>query len=102
MPAIGKKAAGPKGCWLDALKAKVAPKRKAPPGAAAAKNNKRPATEAADASGDTPAGAADGGGGGADEGSQGGAAASYDVLYKFNEGYTNAVKRPMKVFEMLQ
>eukprot|EP00775_Hariotina_reticulata_P012715 gene12715-12845_t len=98
MPAVGKKASGSKGCWLDALKAKVAPKRKAPPGAAAVKSNKRPATEATDGAtaGDVEAaGAAEGS-------SQGGAAASYDVLYKFNEGYTNAVKRPMKVFEMLQ
>lgn len=81
----------PAGTWLDALKARTAPKRKAHGRGAPGPAAKRPAVAsgvgtAADA--DEPAGGQE-------------AAAGYTVLYKFNEGYTNAVKRPMKVSEWL-
>lgn len=85
LPASAAKPA--KGCWLDALKARAAPKRKAAAAAPGeAGSSKRAATEAAGPVADR-AGAL--------------TAINYDVLYKFNEGYTNAVKRPMKVQELL-
>eukprot|EP00878_Enallax_costatus_P033682 GHUV01037227.1.p1 GENE.GHUV01037227.1~~GHUV01037227.1.p1 ORF type:complete len:497 (+),score=226.94 GHUV01037227.1:901-2391(+) len=75
------------GTWLDALKARTAPKRKATGSAADRQASKRPALEAGAAAEET--------------GSQADVIEN-SVLYKFNEGYTNAVKRPMKVSEWLQ
>jgi hypothetical protein len=90
LPASAAKAA--KGCWLDAMRSRAAPKRKAaaaPAGEAA--NSKRAATDAAAAGQAGEAGAAD----------DAKPAAGHGVLYVYNEGYTNAVKRPMKVHELL-
>lgn len=90
----------PKGCWLDAARGQAAAKRKAQILAVGA--NKRAALGQGLKA--TTAAA------GADEGSQDAAAAAedaggghngYTVLYKFNEGYTNAVKRPIKMAELL-
>ncbi|WIA29972.1 hypothetical protein OEZ86_000070 [Tetradesmus obliquus] len=89
MPASAAKPA--KGCWLDAMGSRAAPKRKAAaaPAGEAAGSAKRAATDAAD--GEAAAGGEGGKPGGA-----------HSVLYAYNEGYTNAVKRPMKVAELLQ
>lgn len=93
----------PKGCWLDTLKVQAAAKRKAAilaVGAskrAAMGQGPKPAAAAvgpgAEAEACTPPEA----GAGADFGGHNG----YTVLYKFNEGYTNAVKRPIKMTELL-
>lgn len=85
--------AKPAGTWLDALKARTAPKRKAAAGIGGRTTAKRQATEGECAA--EPAAVTE------QNGSQAGGA-GYTVLYRFNEGYTNAVKRPMKVTEWLQ
>uniref|UniRef100_A0A383W5P0 AAA+ ATPase domain-containing protein n=1 Tax=Tetradesmus obliquus TaxID=3088 RepID=A0A383W5P0_TETOB len=87
MPASAAKPA--KGCWLDAMRSRAAPKRKAA------------AAPAGEAAGSAKRAATDGGGdeAGGGEGSKPGGA--HSVLYAYNEGYTNAVKRPMKVAELL-
>lgn len=98
----------PKGCWLDTLKVQAAAKRKAAILAVGA--SKR----AALGQGPKPAAAAAAPGaeleactppeGGAQEaaaGADGGGHNGYTVLYKFNEGYTNAVKRPIKMAELM-
>lgn len=92
----------PKGCWLDAARGQAAAKRKAQILAVGA--NKRAAlgqgpraTAAAAGDGSEDAAAAA-------EGTEDGAGCGhngYTVLYKFNEGYTNAVKRPIKMAELL-
>lgn len=97
----------PKGCWLDAARGQAAAKRKAQILAVGA--NKRAALgqglkaaaggAATSAEGGTdaaPAAAAGDEAGGSGDGHNG-----YTVLYKFNEGYTNAVKRPIKMAELL-
>lgn len=79
------------GTWLDALKARTAPKRKATGPAAHPQVSKRPTSEL--------------GGTAPHEAQESGSHADLavnSVLYKYNEGYTNAVKRPMKVSEWLQ
>lgn len=92
LPASAAKPA--KGCWLDALRSRSAPKRKAAaPAGEAAGSSKRAATDAAAAAA-AEAGAAPA----ADDFKP---AAGHSVLYVYNEGYTNAVKRPMKVQELL-
>jgi hypothetical protein len=90
LPASAAKPA--KGCWLDAMRSRAAPKRKAaaaPAGEAA--SSKRAATGTAAAGEAGEAGTAD----------EAKPAAGHGVLYMYNEGYTNAVKRPMKVHELL-
>lgn len=101
-----------RGCWLDTLKVKAAAKRKA-----AVLGHTRAAANKRAAQGQPGAGAAAATAGAAACGSQGGGGddevmeltppfvygpAAYTVLYKFNEGYTNAVKRPLKMAELLQ
>jgi hypothetical protein len=91
LPASAAKPA--KGCWLDAMRSRAAPKRKAAaaPAGEAAGSNKRAATEPAATVGCDEAGSAE----------EAKPAAGHSVLYVYNEGYTNAVKRPMKVHELL-
>jgi chromosome transmission fidelity protein 18 len=87
----------PKGCWLDAARGQAAAKRKAQILAVGA--NKRAALgqgPKATAAAGEGSGDAEGAGDGAGCGHNG-----YTVLYKFNEGYTNAVKRPIKMAELL-
>jgi hypothetical protein len=72
-----------RGCWLDDLK-----QRKA--------SSKRSAAVAA--AGGAPGAGADGGGAAGVKASGPG---SHVVLYRYNEGYTNAVKRPLLVHELL-
>jgi chromosome transmission fidelity protein 18 len=97
----------PKGCWLDTLKVQAAAKRKAAILAVSA--NKRAAQgqglkPAAAAGGSQEAEDAAAAGDAAGDGAAGGDAGGhngYTVLYKYNEGYTNAVKRPIKMAELL-
>lgn len=94
----------PKGCWLDNLKVQAAAKRKAAILAAgaskrAAVGQGATAAAAGHANGNDAA-AADGLGDVGDA-MGGGGHNGHSVLYKFNEGYTNAVKRPIKVAELL-
>ena len=94
-----------KGCWLDTLKVQAHAKRRAAILAVGASKRaalgQGPRPAAAAATGEegeplcTPPEA--GGGSAAAEGGHNG----YTVLYKFNEGYTNAVKRPIKMAELL-
>jgi chromosome transmission fidelity protein 18 len=93
-----------KGCWLDTLKVQAHAKRRAAilaVGAskrAALGQGPRPAAAAAGKEGEPLCTPPEGGWGeAAAEGGHNG----YTVLYKFNEGYTNAVKRPIKMAELL-
>jgi hypothetical protein len=98
-----------KGCWLDSMKAKAAAKRKAAVLGQVAGASKRqaaaggPTAAAREAGSDADARAA--GAGGGEEGTQPGplcgGAGVHAVLYAYNEGYTNAVKRPIKMAELL-
>ncbi|GLC41596.1 hypothetical protein PLESTM_001218500 [Pleodorina starrii] len=109
-PAEGKKgsAAGGagakrKGTWMDAFKQQASAKARggvgggASAGAAARKAADQVAAEAGEAGGAAPAGgaAATAAGGG------GGGRLPFPVLYRFNEGYTNAVKRPLLMRELM-
>jgi hypothetical protein len=86
-----------KGCWLDAARGQAAAKRKAQILAVGA--NKRAAL------GQVPKETTATWGGSEDAADAGDDAGrghnGYTVLYKFNEGYTNAVKRPIKMAELL-
>lgn len=96
LPPAMPKASANKGCWLDAFKARAGPKRRA--AGPAGGGGKRLAFAGGEAAGAGDAAAAQ-------QQEQHGAgvpAGLHAVLYKFNEGYTNAVKRPMKVGELLQ
>jgi hypothetical protein len=89
LPASAAKPA--KGCWLDAMRSRAAPKRKAA------------AAPAGEAAGKRAAADTEAGGAGEADGAEGSKpAAGHAVLYVYNEGYTNAVKRPMKVQELLE
>lgn len=99
----------PKGCWLDTLKVQAAAKRKAAILAVGASKRaamgQGPKPAAAAGQGPEAEGEActppEDGAGGAAAGAERGGHNGYTVLYKFNEGYTNAVKRPIKMAELL-
>ncbi len=77
-----------KGNWMDALKQQASAKR----GSASAAARRGAEAAAAEA----------GGAGEAAAGVKGGAGRlQFPVLYRYNEGYTNAVKRPLLVRELL-
>jgi chromosome transmission fidelity protein 18 len=82
-----------RGCWLDELKQRRA-------------ESKRPQPASARARGASPGA----GGNGNDEAeaaklasnARAGGPGSHVALFRFNEGYTNAVKRPLAIRELLQ
>lgn len=93
-----------KGCWLDSLSTKQRNASKRRPGA------QPPAAGSNDAASAGAADAVGGGAGAAGGGDAAGAAGkagevlgpgSHIVLYQFLEGYTNAVKRPLRLQDML-
>ena len=89
---------------MDNLKVAAAAKRKAAILAVGA--NKRAALgqgakPAGEAGADGGSAAGDGVGSSSADAADAGGHNGHTVLYKFNEGYTNAVKRPIKMAELL-
>ncbi|KIY94364.1 hypothetical protein MNEG_13600, partial [Monoraphidium neglectum] len=95
-----------KGCWLDDMKRRKADATRSKAVAAITRGAKARAAATGGDGGVDAAATVAGGGGGAGKAAAAAAAAvagpgSHVVLFKFNEGYTNAVKRPLLVKELL-